>query len=170
MATLRGAWAMRALRVGARAASSSASVPSITRVGVLGLGLMGSGIAQTAAAAGFEVVCVDTPAGAERGLGMIRASLAAAAARAAKKEGAAAGAAAEAAARLLGLRRNATKALLGGGRNGTAEVEVPAAGSSRLTVVIQTGLSGPSSNRERRIIVTPSGRTSMVVVTGISNS
>ena len=97
MATLRGARAVRALRAGARAASTAASVPGITRVGVLGLGLMGSGIAQTAAAAGFEVVGVDTPAGAERGLGMIRASLAAAAARAAKKEGAAAGAAAEAA-------------------------------------------------------------------------
>jgi hypothetical protein len=50
-----------------------------------------------------------------------------------------------------------------------AEVEVPAAGSSRLTVVIQTGFAGPSSNRDLRIIVTPSGSTSMVVVTGISN-
>ena len=64
---------------------------------MLGLGLMGSGIAQTAAAAGFTVVAVDTAAGAERGLGMIKASLASAVARAAKKEGAAGGAAAEAA-------------------------------------------------------------------------
>ena len=78
----------------ARASSSASGIKS---VGVLGLGLMGSGIAQTAAAAGFDVVAVDTAAGAERGLGMIKASLAAVAARAAKKEGAAGGAAAEAA-------------------------------------------------------------------------
>ena len=70
---------------------------AIRSVGVIGLGLMGHGIMQTAASAGCAVVGVDTPAGAERGLSLVRASLAAVSARAAKKEGAAAGAAAEAA-------------------------------------------------------------------------
>src|SRR5882757_413927 len=34
-------------------------MPEITSVGVLGCGLMGSGIAQTAAAAGFSTICRD---------------------------------------------------------------------------------------------------------------
>ncbi len=48
----------------------------ISRVAVLGAGTMGSGIAQTAAAAGYEVVLHDAiPEGLERGIAAIRRSL-----------------------------------------------------------------------------------------------
>jgi len=39
--------------------SFSTQVPEIKRVGMVGLGLMGHGIAQTAATAGYEVVALD---------------------------------------------------------------------------------------------------------------
>jgi 3-hydroxybutyryl-CoA dehydrogenase len=48
----------------------------IRKVGVIGIGLMGSGIAQVAAARGFETVVVDvSPEILERGMGRIRDSL-----------------------------------------------------------------------------------------------
>ena len=43
-----------------RSARSFSSAPEIKKVGVVGLGLMGHGIAQTAAEKGFEVVCVES--------------------------------------------------------------------------------------------------------------
>ena len=49
---------------------------TIKRVGVVGCGTMGAGIAQVAAAAGYEVYVSDTTQGAlERGLGTIRSAL-----------------------------------------------------------------------------------------------
>jgi 3-hydroxybutyryl-CoA dehydrogenase len=52
-------------------------MPEITRVGVLGCGLMGGGIAQTAAAAGFPTVVRDvTPALLQKGKAAIMRSLA----------------------------------------------------------------------------------------------
>ena len=49
---------------------------SIQRVGVLGLGLMGSGIAQVTAAAGYQVLCVDSNSEAtSRGMAAINKSL-----------------------------------------------------------------------------------------------
>lgn len=57
-----------------RALSSGAG--DIKRVGVVGLGLMGHGIAQTAAQSGFDVVAVDSSAEAvARGMGLIDGSL-----------------------------------------------------------------------------------------------
>ncbi|MHB8231069.1 MAG: 3-hydroxyacyl-CoA dehydrogenase NAD-binding domain-containing protein, partial [Vulcanimicrobiaceae bacterium] len=48
----------------------------IARVGVCGAGLMGSGIAQTAAAAGFEVVLMEVDAAAlQRGTASMAAAL-----------------------------------------------------------------------------------------------
>ncbi len=48
----------------------------VRKVGVIGCGLMGSGIAQVAAAAGYSVLVHEADAGAlEKGLGRIRASL-----------------------------------------------------------------------------------------------
>jgi 3-hydroxybutyryl-CoA dehydrogenase len=37
---------------------------TVTRIGVLGAGVMGSGIAQVAATAGYDTVCYDVDAGA----------------------------------------------------------------------------------------------------------
>src|SRR5918996_958280 len=49
---------------------------NIRKVGVIGIGLMGSGIAQVAATRGFETVVVDvTSEILERGMGRIRDSL-----------------------------------------------------------------------------------------------
>src|SRR5205085_6833092 len=48
----------------------------ITRIGVVGIGTMGSGIAQVAATSGFETVVVDlAPEALARGTGAINASL-----------------------------------------------------------------------------------------------
>jgi 3-hydroxybutyryl-CoA dehydrogenase len=50
-------------------------VPTVAQVGIIGAGLMGAGIAQVAAAAGYDIVLRDvTPEALERGLGTIRAS------------------------------------------------------------------------------------------------
>ncbi|KAG9408192.1 hypothetical protein AC1031_021436 [Aphanomyces cochlioides] len=55
---------------------SSKTVAGITRVGMVGMGLMGHGIAQTAAAAGYEVVAVDmNQKGLDAGLKRIEDSL-----------------------------------------------------------------------------------------------
>lgn len=52
------------------------TVAEIRRVGVVGLGLMGHGIAQTAAAKGFEVVGVESSAASlAKGQSMIQQSL-----------------------------------------------------------------------------------------------
>ena len=48
----------------------------MVRVGVVGAGTMGHGIAQVAAMAGYEVVLTDVDAGAvERGIGKVRGNL-----------------------------------------------------------------------------------------------
>jgi 3-hydroxyacyl-CoA dehydrogenase len=58
------------------------AVPEIRRVGVVGLGLMGHGIVQTSAAAGFKVIAVDSDDKAVgRGKDMIKKSLDSIAAR-----------------------------------------------------------------------------------------
>ena len=44
----------------ARQFSSTAAAQEVQKVGVIGMGLMGHGIAQTAAAAGYEVVGLET--------------------------------------------------------------------------------------------------------------
>ncbi|KAF0711372.1 hypothetical protein As57867_005295, partial [Aphanomyces stellatus] len=60
----------------ARAFSTKTTVPEITRVGMVGMGLMGHGIAQTAAAAGYDVVAVDmNQKGLDAGLKRIEGSL-----------------------------------------------------------------------------------------------
>ncbi|CAI5725727.1 unnamed protein product [Hyaloperonospora brassicae] len=60
----------------ARALSTSASDLQIHKVGMVGLGLMGHGIAQTAASAGFEVVALDAdPKGLDSGMKRIEESL-----------------------------------------------------------------------------------------------
>ena len=51
---------MRAMRAIARSQRRFSTAPEIKRVGVVGLGLMGHGIAQTAAEKGFEVVAVES--------------------------------------------------------------------------------------------------------------
>ncbi|OQR95289.1 hydroxyacyl-coenzyme A dehydrogenase, mitochondrial precursor [Thraustotheca clavata] len=57
-------------------AFSSKTIPEITRVGMVGLGLMGHGIAQTAAMAGYDVVAVDmTQKSLDAGLARIEGSL-----------------------------------------------------------------------------------------------
>lgn len=54
----------------------STGAPVIKRIGVLGLGLMGHGIVQVSAVAGYDVVAVDsTDAAVSNGMGMIRKSL-----------------------------------------------------------------------------------------------
>ena len=59
---------------------------STKKVGVLGLGLMGSGIAQTLAAGGLSVVGIEANTAAiEKGMGAIRGSLTTINARAVKK-------------------------------------------------------------------------------------
>ncbi|RHZ09709.1 hypothetical protein DYB37_005428 [Aphanomyces astaci] len=60
----------------ARRAFSSKTIPEITRVGMVGMGLMGHGIAQTAATAGYDVIAVDTnQKGLDAGLKRIEGSL-----------------------------------------------------------------------------------------------
>lgn len=69
-----------------RSLSSAASASPLRKVGVIGLGLMGHGIAQTAAAASFNVVAVDNDdASVGRGLAMIKKSLEGSAAKAVSK-------------------------------------------------------------------------------------
>jgi len=69
-----------------RGLSSAASASPLRKVGVIGLGLMGHGIAQTAAAASFNVVAVDSDdAAVGRGLAMIKKSLEGSAAKAVSK-------------------------------------------------------------------------------------
>jgi 3-hydroxyacyl-CoA dehydrogenase len=69
----------------ARSFSSSATY-DIKKVGMVGLGLMGHGIAQTAAAAGFQVVALDTSDKAlDAGMKRIQDSLGKVAARGVKK-------------------------------------------------------------------------------------
>ena len=58
----------------------------ITRVGVVGMGLMGHGVAQQSAASGYEVVAVDISADQlSKGIKAIETSLAQAAAKEVKK-------------------------------------------------------------------------------------
>lgn len=72
----------------------------ISRVGVIGLGLMGSGIAELGARAGLDVLVVETDeARLDAGLGRVRASLA----RAVERGKLSAGAAEEAQARIRGV-------------------------------------------------------------------
>uniref|UniRef100_H3GPH3 3-hydroxyacyl-CoA dehydrogenase NAD binding domain-containing protein n=1 Tax=Phytophthora ramorum TaxID=164328 RepID=H3GPH3_PHYRM len=60
----------------ARALATSAGDVKIQKVGMVGLGLMGHGIAQTAASAGFDVVALDAnPQGLESGMKRIEGSL-----------------------------------------------------------------------------------------------
>lgn len=67
---------------------STAADLNITKVGVVGLGLMGHGIAQTAASKGFQVVAVESnQAAVDRGIGMIKSSLDVIAKKAVTKEG-----------------------------------------------------------------------------------
>lgn len=57
-------------------ASTAAAAPTFKTVGVIGLGLMGHGIAQVTAAAGFKVVAIDSNAAAvTKGTDMIKKSL-----------------------------------------------------------------------------------------------
>lgn len=66
--------------------SSSSSDWSIKKVGMVGLGLMGHGIAQTAAQAGFQVVALDAQqAGLDAGMQRIEGSLTKLVGRAVKK-------------------------------------------------------------------------------------
>jgi hypothetical protein len=53
---------MHAMRAIARQQRLFSTAPEIKRVGVVGLGLMGHGIAQTAAEKGFEVVAIESEA------------------------------------------------------------------------------------------------------------
>jgi len=53
---------MRTMKVIARSQRRFSTAPEIKRVGVVGLGLMGHGIAQTAAEKGFEVVAIESEA------------------------------------------------------------------------------------------------------------
>lgn len=70
----------------ARSFSSSPSSYDIKKVGMVGLGLMGHGIAQTAAAAGFQVVALDMSDKAlDAGMKRIQDSLGKVAARGVKK-------------------------------------------------------------------------------------
>lgn len=75
------------------AAQLSTAAPVIKRIGVLGLGLMGHGIVQVSAVAGFDVVAVDsTDAAVANGMSMIRKSLETIRAKAVAKGGDAAAA------------------------------------------------------------------------------
>jgi 3-hydroxyacyl-CoA dehydrogenase len=63
-----------------------ATTPGIKKIGIIGMGLMGHGIAQTAAEKGYEVVAVDAnPAQVEKGMGAIQQSLNKIASRAVSK-------------------------------------------------------------------------------------
>ena len=53
---------MRTMKAIARSQRRFSTAPEIKRVGVVGLGLMGHGIAQTAAEKGFEVVAIESEA------------------------------------------------------------------------------------------------------------
>lgn len=80
--------ALRSLSAPRRAAVARAfsSAPEFKKVGMVGLGLMGHGIAQTAAAAGFQVVAVDAnEKGLEVGMKRIQDSLGKIQSRAVKK-------------------------------------------------------------------------------------
>ena len=66
--------------------STSVTAAEVNKVGVIGMGLMGHGIAQTAAAAGYTVVGVEMQQDAlDRGMGMIETSLGKVSGRAVKK-------------------------------------------------------------------------------------
>jgi len=73
---LSAAASSAARRCFSSSAAAASAAGGFQRVGVLGLGLMGHGIAQTAAAAGFQVVAVDSEDRfVQKGLAMIRGSL-----------------------------------------------------------------------------------------------
>eukprot|EP00164_Ancoracysta_twista_P005485 GFYU01007525.1.p1 GENE.GFYU01007525.1~~GFYU01007525.1.p1 ORF type:complete len:327 (+),score=112.18 GFYU01007525.1:29-982(+) len=57
------------------AARTYSTAPKISKVGVIGLGLMGHGIAQVSAAAGYEVVALDNQAGLDAGMKRIEGSV-----------------------------------------------------------------------------------------------
>lgn len=64
-----------AVRRASTAATAAAAVTEIRCVGVVGLGLMGHGIAQTAAAAGYKVIAIDSDTAAvKRGVDAMTAS------------------------------------------------------------------------------------------------
>lgn len=65
--------------------AAAAAAPEIKRVGVVGLGLMGHGILQTSAAAGYQVIGIDNEAGIAKGMDMVKKSLETIAARKVKK-------------------------------------------------------------------------------------
>ncbi|EQC30601.1 hypothetical protein SDRG_11656 [Saprolegnia diclina VS20] len=66
---------MMMMKTGMRSMATK-TIPEITRVGMVGLGLMGHGIAQTAAMAGYDVVALDvTQKSLDAGLARIEGSL-----------------------------------------------------------------------------------------------
>lgn len=104
---------MQSARAAARCFSSSASPAAIRRVGVVGLGLMGHGILQAAAAANFQVVGVDNDdAAVSRGMAMVKKSLDQIAARAVKSGASAEAAAAESARVLTNISVSTARASL----------------------------------------------------------
>ena len=67
----------RATRAGVVTQTNNFSTgPEIKKVGVCGVGLMGHGIVQTAAQAGYEVIAVDDAAFLDKGMERIDGSLA----------------------------------------------------------------------------------------------